>query len=152
MQFCTPEVKRHPSNLKHLPLRSVVAYRFWQVLVHVTKLYLTLVVWTSSCVDSAVWAISARVKRHGQSAHVLGHDIRLCGGTDSTYNTVIVDVGPLGIVDCVAWVPSMAFGIPSTNQLALALLHKHQILVTCPESTLTWQTFEYYTLQHNLCV
>ena len=32
----------------------------------------------------------------------------LCGGTESTYIIVVVDVGPFGSVGCVARVPSMA--------------------------------------------
>ena len=38
--------------------------------------------------------------------------LSLCGGTDSAYNTVVVDVGPVGSVSCVAQVPNMAFGTP----------------------------------------
>ena len=32
--------------------------------------------------------------------------LSVCGGTESTYNTVVVDVGPAGSVGCVARVPS----------------------------------------------
>ena len=32
----------------------------------------------------------------------------LCGGTESTYITVIVDVGPFGSVGCLVRVPSMS--------------------------------------------
>ena len=32
--------------------------------------------------------------------------LSLCGSTESTYNTVVVDVGPAGSVGCVARVPS----------------------------------------------
>ena len=48
--------------------------------------------------------------------------LSLCGGTESTYITVVVDVGPFGSVGCVARVPSMArlSAQSSTNQLALS--------------------------------
>ena len=44
---------------------------------------------------------SHKVQRRSRQA------VSLCGGTESTYNTVVVDVGPFGSVGCVARVPSL---------------------------------------------
>ena len=33
-----------------------------------------------------------------------------CGGTETAFNTLTVDVGAVGGVGCMAWVPSVGFG------------------------------------------
>jgi len=50
--------------------------------------------------------ITHATERSLMSKRGQGKALSLCEGTESTYNTVVVDVGPAGSVGCVARVPS----------------------------------------------
>ena len=53
---------------------------------------------------------------------ILRQALSLCGETESTYNTAVVNVGPAGSVGCVPRIPLISQPQPhsSTNQLALS--------------------------------
>ena len=50
--------------------------------------------------DSAYGHMSTERSHKSNGGH--GKLFSPCGGTESTYNTVVVDVGPFGSVGCVA--------------------------------------------------